>query len=82
LRLKSWRCTAQGLEVYNGHLIMYGAGDFLNDYEGIEAAEMKRRGMRDDLGLMYYADVDGATGRLERLQMVPTRLPGFWGCAS
>ena len=38
------------LEVYRGKLILYGAGDFLNDYEGIEGNE----GYRDDLALMYF----------------------------
>jgi poly-gamma-glutamate capsule biosynthesis protein CapA/YwtB (metallophosphatase superfamily) len=27
----------QAIEVHRGHLILYGAGDFLNDYEGIES---------------------------------------------
>jgi Putative enzyme of poly-gamma-glutamate biosynthesis (capsule formation) len=41
------------LEIYRGKLIMYGAGDFLNDYEGIERNE----GYRDDLALIVLPDV-------------------------
>src|SRR5262249_26154341 len=32
----------KGLEVYRGHLILYGCGDFLNDYEGIAGEERYR----------------------------------------
>ncbi len=56
------------LEVYKGKLIIYGAGDFLNDYEGISGYES----FRPELALMYFANVDPAKGRLSQLQMVPT----------
>lgn len=56
------------LEVYKGKLIIYGAGDFLNDYEGIRGYES----FRSELALMYFANVDPANGRLSQLQMVPT----------
>lgn len=61
------------LEVYRGKLIMYGAGDFLNDYEGIEGNE----GYRDDLVLMYFPTFDLKTGRLVRLRMVPLQIWRF-----
>lgn len=61
------------LEIYRGKLIIYGAGDFLNDYEGIEGNES----YRDDLTLMYFPTLDSRTGRLTRLQMVPLQIFKF-----
>ena len=58
------------LEVYRGKLILYGAGDFLNDYEGIAGNEE----YRDDLALMYFPTLDSKTGRLTRLRMVPLQI--------
>ncbi len=63
----------KGIEVYRDRLILYGCGDFLNDYEGIGGYEHYRA----DLGLMYFASVDPLTGKLVRLQMVPTRIKNF-----
>lgn len=60
----------KGIEVYNGKLIIYGCGDFLNDYEGITGHE----DYRDDLALMYFADINPATGFLVGLRMVPTQI--------
>ncbi len=64
---------ARPLEVYRGKLILYGAGDFLNDYEGIEGNE----GYRDDLALMYFPTLESGTGRLVRLRMVPLQIFRF-----
>jgi poly-gamma-glutamate capsule biosynthesis protein CapA/YwtB (metallophosphatase superfamily) len=61
------------LEIYRGKLIVYGAGDFLNDYEGIEGNES----YRDDLALMYFPTFDSRTGRLTRLRMVPVQIFRF-----
>ncbi len=61
------------LEVYQGKLIVYGAGDFLNDYEGIEGYES----YRDDLALMYFPTLDATTGQLVRLRMVPLQIFRF-----
>jgi poly-gamma-glutamate synthesis protein (capsule biosynthesis protein) len=63
----------KGIEVYRGKLILYGCGDFLNDYEGIGGYEEFRPG----LGAMYLVDLDAATGRLIGLEMVPTRVRRF-----
>lgn len=63
----------RGIEVYNDRLIIYGSGDFLNDYEGIQGYEE----YRDDLGLMYFVSVDTSTGRLVRLQITPTQIRHF-----
>jgi poly-gamma-glutamate synthesis protein (capsule biosynthesis protein) len=63
----------KAIEVYNGRLILYGCGDFLNDYEGIEGYES----FRGDLGLMYFVDVDPRAGGLLALRMVPTQVRRF-----
>ncbi len=56
---------ARGIEVYRGKLILYGCGDFINDYEGIGGHE----GYRVDLAVMYLPELAPATGRLNRLEM-------------
>ena len=63
----------RGIEVHRGKLILYGCGDFLNDYEGIGGREE----YRSDLTLMIFADVDPATGELARLAMTPMRIERF-----
>ena len=55
------------VEVYRGRLILYGCGDFINDYEGIRGYEE----FRDDLRLLYLASVASDTGELATLRMVP-----------
>jgi poly-gamma-glutamate capsule biosynthesis protein CapA/YwtB (metallophosphatase superfamily) len=55
------------VEVYRGKLVLYGCGDFINDYEGIGGYET----FRDDLRLLYLASVAPDTGRLHALRMVP-----------
>jgi poly-gamma-glutamate synthesis protein (capsule biosynthesis protein) len=61
------------IEVYNERLILYGCGDFLNDYEGIAGYEE----YRGDLALMYFASLDGATGKLSRLELLPLQVKRF-----
>jgi poly-gamma-glutamate synthesis protein (capsule biosynthesis protein) len=56
-------------EVYRGRLILYGCGDFLNDYEGIEGEEA----YRGDLVLMYFATLS-PDGTLTSLEMTPLRI--------
>ena len=63
----------KAIEVYKGKLILYGCGDFLNDYEGIGGYEE----FRPDLALMYFATVDPASGNLVALQMTPTQIRRF-----
>jgi poly-gamma-glutamate capsule biosynthesis protein CapA/YwtB (metallophosphatase superfamily) len=62
-----------GIEVYRDRPILYGCGDFLNDYEGIGGYEA----FRPDLALMYFVSMDPATGRLLRLEMTPMQLRRF-----
>jgi poly-gamma-glutamate synthesis protein (capsule biosynthesis protein) len=63
----------KGMQVHRGKLILYGCGDLLTDYEGIRGREE----FRGDLGLLYFAAVDPASGRLVRLRMTPTRVRRF-----
>jgi poly-gamma-glutamate capsule biosynthesis protein CapA/YwtB (metallophosphatase superfamily) len=51
--------------VYRGRLILYGCGDFIDDYEGIAGYEE----YRNDLVLAYLAALDPARGELEALRM-------------
>jgi poly-gamma-glutamate synthesis protein (capsule biosynthesis protein) len=62
-----------GLEVYRDRPILYGAGDFLNDYEGIRGYEK----FRGDLSLMYFPRLDRESGRLVSLEMVPMQVRRF-----
>jgi poly-gamma-glutamate synthesis protein (capsule biosynthesis protein) len=62
----------KGIEVHEGRPILYGCGDFLDDYEGIAGYEE----FRADLGLLYFVEVD-RRGRLARLRMTPTRVFRF-----
>jgi len=55
------------VEVYRGKLILYGCGDFIDDYEGIGGHEV----FRHDLRLLYFASVAQDTGTLDALRMVP-----------
>jgi poly-gamma-glutamate capsule biosynthesis protein CapA/YwtB (metallophosphatase superfamily) len=64
---------AKGIEVYQGKLILYGCGDFLNDYEGISGHEA----YRGDLSLMYFASVEPGDGKLVKLDMVPMQMKRF-----
>lgn len=63
----------KAIEVYKERLILYGCGDFLNDYEGITGYES----FRGDLGLMYFADINPSTGQLLALRMIPTQVRRF-----
>ena len=63
----------KGIEVYQDRPIMYGCGDFLNDYEGISGYEE----YRDDLVLMYLATMQPWSGKLVRFEMVPFQIKRF-----
>jgi len=58
------------IEIYRGRLILYGCGDFINDYEGITGYER----YRDDLAVMYFPSLDPATGRLLTMRMAPLQI--------
>lgn len=61
------------VEIRDGHLILYGCGDFLNDYEGIGGHER----FRGDLVLIYLAAIEPRLGRLVELHMLPLQLRRF-----
>ncbi len=63
----------KGIEVYRNKLILYGCGDFLDDYEGISAYEE----FRSHLVLMYFVTVDASTGNLLGLKMAPLEIRRF-----
>ena len=63
----------KGIEVYRDRLILYGCGDFLNDYEGIGGYEE----YRGDLALMYFARVDAASAAVVSLEIVPLQIRNF-----
>ena len=58
------------VEVYRDKLVLYGCGDFIDDYEGIPGDE----DFRSDLVLMYFPVVASATGKLVALRMAPLRI--------
>jgi poly-gamma-glutamate synthesis protein (capsule biosynthesis protein) len=61
------------MEVYRNRLILYGCGDFLNDYEGIQGYEE----FLDDLTLMYFVGIDPVSADLISLEMVPLQIRRF-----
>jgi poly-gamma-glutamate capsule biosynthesis protein CapA/YwtB (metallophosphatase superfamily) len=61
------------IEVYKGKPIIYGCGDFLNDYEGISGYEV----YRDDLVLMYFVSMEPSMGSLISMRMTPLQIKNF-----
>ncbi len=61
----------KGIEIYRDKLVLYGCGDFLNDYEGISGYGQ----YRGDLALMYFPTFE--EGRLSRLVLTPTQTRHF-----
>lgn len=57
----------QALEIRRGRLILYGCGDFLNDYEGISGHEK----FRGDLTLLYRIKITHRPRPLVELVLVP-----------
>lgn len=64
------------IEVYHNKLILYGCGDFIDDYEGISGY----REYRDDLRLMYFVSVRPQSGELATTRMIAmqARRMGLW----
>ncbi|WP_433706320.1 CapA family protein [Paraburkholderia sacchari] len=60
----------RGIEVYRGKPVLYGCGDFLNDYEGITGNEH----YRPDLTLMYFLVMDPAKGTLVEFTAQPMQI--------
>ena len=61
------------IEIYNGKPILYGCGDFINDYEGISGYEE----YRDDLTFMYFLDFDTKSLRFEKITLIPLQIKHF-----
>jgi poly-gamma-glutamate capsule biosynthesis protein CapA/YwtB (metallophosphatase superfamily) len=62
----------KAIEVYRGRPVLYGCGDFLNDYEGITGYEE----FRGDLAMMYVVRL-AADGELLDLALTPLRIRTF-----
>jgi poly-gamma-glutamate synthesis protein (capsule biosynthesis protein) len=58
------------IEIYRGRLVLYGCGDFIDDYEGITGYER----YRDDLVLMFFPTIGRQNGQLQTLEMTPLRI--------
>lgn len=63
----------KGIEIYKRRLILYGCGDFLDDYEGISGYEE----FRSHLVLAYFVTLDAASGALLNLEMAPFEIKRF-----
>ena len=61
----------RGMEVYHSKLILYGAGDIINDYEGFENAGEERY---NRLGGIFLVDVDPTNGDFQELRIIPMRM--------
>jgi len=61
----------KGIETYKGKLIIYGAGDFINDYEGIGGYEE----FRGDLVLGYVVEIENL--KINKLILLPFRIKKF-----
>ncbi len=57
---------AKPFDVYRERLVLYGCGDFINDYEGIVGTPA---GLRDDLAVLWLAELEVETGRLAGLEL-------------
>jgi poly-gamma-glutamate capsule biosynthesis protein CapA/YwtB (metallophosphatase superfamily) len=64
---------AKAIEVYRDRPILYGCGDFLDDYEGITGEET----YRDDLVLLYFVSLQRSDGSLAELAMAPFQIRNF-----
>lgn len=62
----------QAIEIHRGKPILYGCGDFLNDYEGISGHEA----YRSDLVLAYRVTI-GNDGYCSTLELLPFRIAKF-----
>jgi poly-gamma-glutamate synthesis protein (capsule biosynthesis protein) len=63
----------RGMELYRGRAILYGCGDFINDYEGIGGHEA----WRPELALMVFVTLAGDCSGVRELVLVPMRMRRF-----
>ena len=57
-------------QIYHGKLIIYGCGDFLNDYEGFALNEE----YGDNFCLMYFPKLDSKNGNLIKFEAIPMQV--------
>jgi len=63
----------KGIEIYRQRPILYGCGDFINDYEGIGGYET----FRPNLVALYCPLHEANSGALRALRLLPFRLERF-----
>jgi poly-gamma-glutamate capsule biosynthesis protein CapA/YwtB (metallophosphatase superfamily) len=63
----------KAIEVYRNKLILYGCGDFLDDYEGIMGYEE----FRSHIVLAYFLTLDPSMGSLFHLKLTPFVIKRF-----
>jgi poly-gamma-glutamate capsule biosynthesis protein CapA/YwtB (metallophosphatase superfamily) len=63
----------KAIEVHRGKLILYGCGDFLNDYEGVTPYEP----YRDDIAVAYLPRLSPIDGTLVECELLPFRIRNF-----
>lgn len=61
------------LEIYKQKPILYGCGDFMNDYEGISG----HQDFRPDLSLMYFVTFSHRHHLLQEIELVPVQINKF-----
>lgn len=59
----------KGIEVYQNRPILYGCGDFVNDYEGIQGYEE----FYGEIRLAYLLRIESSSGKLITLRIIPLR---------
>lgn len=55
------------MEIYKGKPVLYGCGDFINDYEGIRGQEE----FRGDISIMFFIILDSSNRNLVNITLVP-----------
>lgn len=63
----------KGIEVYKNKLILYGAGDFINDYEGIGGYEW----FRPNLVLSYGVEISLKENKIVKIKLIPFKIKKF-----
>jgi len=57
----------QGIEIYKGKPILYGCGDFIDDYAVTEE-------YRNDLGFAYFVDWNFESKSVQKIELIPTKV--------
>jgi len=65
----------KGFEIYKQSLILYGCGDFLSDYEGIN--NKRDREYKSDLSFMYFIDINKENGQIEDIILKGSKVKHF-----